>query len=483
MATRARSLEQAIKGRTVMITGASSGIGRALALKVGAAGGTALLVARRREQLEEAKAQIEWGGGVAHVYSCDLSDPVEIDRIAAEALERHGHVDVLVNNAGRSIRRAVSNSYERFHDFQRTMQLNYFGAVRLILDLLPAMRERKSGHIVNVSTAGVQTSAPLFSAYLASKAALDAFSRSIGFEVASDGIEISTVYMPLVRTPMIAPTKAYERLPALTPTEAAEMICKAIRKRPARVARPFANVSQVGYALAPGLDHAVNNAIGRLLGRRTGGAEPVAHAPAAGADMAWREAFRRRLERARVPTDPDEIRRLATLLSRIPLFETCTFNELHQLACTAYPMAFEEGDVVCVEGAESSECYVVVAGEATVSIRGAEVGMVHANEVVGERGPIEDRPRSATVTAATRVLAYAISRERFEQLLTANPDAAAHMRRLVGARYPTSSLISDDAPAGRPGSDADGREVDGLPPAVRQPAASDHRASTQRGAG
>jgi NAD(P)-dependent dehydrogenase (short-subunit alcohol dehydrogenase family) len=224
MAIRRRSLEQAVEGRTVMITGASSGIGRALALKVGAAGGTVLLVARRRDQLEEAKREIEDRGGFAHAYPCDLSDPLEIDRMVAQALKDHGHVDVLVNNAGRSIRRPVSGSYERFHDFQRTMQLNYFGAVRLILDLLPAMREHRSGHIINVSTAGVQTSAPMFSAYLGSKAALDAFSRSISFEVARDGIAISTVYMPLVRTPMIAPTKVYEEWPALTPEEAADLV-------------------------------------------------------------------------------------------------------------------------------------------------------------------------------------------------------------------------------------------------------------------
>jgi short-subunit dehydrogenase len=447
---RNRSLGEAVNGRTVLITGASSGIGRAAAIKVAAAGGEVVLVARRGEQLEAVENEIEQRGGVAHVHACDLSDPVEIDRLAAEVLQRHGHVDVLVNNAGRSIRRAVSNSYDRFHDFQRTMQLNYFGAVRLILDLLPAMRERKSGHIVNVSTAGAQTGAPMFSAYLASKAALDAFSRSIGFEVAADGIKMTTVFMPLVRTPMISPTAAFDQWPALTPDEAADLICDAIRRQPARVATGFGNIGQIGYALAPGLDQAVNLAIARVrLGRRWRRvlAAGMADGRAASSDLVWREAFRRRLESTKVPTDPDEVRRLASLLGRIPLFETCTFNELHRLASTAYPIAFQEGDVVCAEGAESSDCYVVVEGELTVSIQGRDVGVVRASEVVGERGPIEGRPRSATVTAATNVLVYAISRARLSALIMGNAEAAAHMRRVVKARY-AAPAVNTAAPAG-----------------------------------
>jgi NAD(P)-dependent dehydrogenase (short-subunit alcohol dehydrogenase family) len=422
----------------VLITGASSGIGQALALEIGAAGGVALLVARRRDRLEETRGAIQDIGGVAHVYPCDLSDPLDIDRMVAEALQGHGHVDVLVNNAGRSIRRAVDQSYERFHDFQRTMQLNYFGAIRLILDLLPNMRERKSGHIVNVSTAGVQTSAPMFSAYLASKAALDTFSRSIRFEVARDGITISTVYMPLVRTPMIAPTKAYQQWPALTPEEAAALVCTAIRKRCARVAKPLSTLGQIGYAVAPGRDQALSVAILRLrLGRRWRkvlAAAGFSEAPPS-SDIAWREAFRRRLERTQVATDPDEVRRLANLLGTIPLFERCSFGELHRLAATAYPIVFEEGDALCTEGAHASESYVIVEGEATASIQGFVVGTARANDVVGERGPIEDRPRAATVVATTRVLAYAVSRDRLTRLAELNPEAAAHMRRVVRERY------------------------------------------------
>jgi short-subunit dehydrogenase len=261
----AESLHDATEDRTVMITGASSGIGRAAALKVGKAGGTVLLVARSDDKLQETKAEIERLGGVAFVHKADLSDSDDIDRMAAEVLAEHGRVDVLVNNAGRSIRRSVGRSYDRFHDYQRTMQVNYFGAVKLILDLLPGMRERHSGHIINISTMGLQTNTPRFAAYLASKAALDAFSRSIGSEIIGDGVHITTVYMPLVRTPMIAPTKMYDRFPALTPDEAADMITDAIRKRPKRVATALGNLGQLSYAVAPGAQDLVMNRAVKLF--------------------------------------------------------------------------------------------------------------------------------------------------------------------------------------------------------------------------
>jgi short-subunit dehydrogenase len=261
----AHPLDEAVKGRTVMITGASSGIGRAAALKVGEAGGTVLLVARTKEKLEEVKGEIERHGGVSHVYPADLSDIGEIDRMAADVIAAHGPPDILVNNAGRSIRRSVGRSYDRFHDYQRTMQLNYFGPVKLILNLLPVMRERGSGHIINVSTMGLQTNTPRFSAYLASKAALDAFSRSIAPEIIDDGVHITTVYMPLVRTPMIAPTKVYDRFPTLSPSQAAEMICDAIRKRPKRVATTLGNLGQLSYALVPGAQDLVVNRAYKLF--------------------------------------------------------------------------------------------------------------------------------------------------------------------------------------------------------------------------
>jgi short-subunit dehydrogenase len=248
----APSLRGAVRDRTVMITGASSGIGQAAALKVGAAGGTVVLVARTREKLEETAAEVARLGGKGLVFPCDLSDTDDIDRMAAEVIAAGGVPDVLVNNAGRSIRRSVRKSYDRFHDYQRTMQLNYFGAVKLILDLLPGMRERGSGHIINVSTMGLQANAPRYSAYLASKAALDAFSRSIAAEVIGDGVHLTTVYMPLVRTPMIAPTKMYDRFPALSPEEAGDMITDAIRRRPKRVSTTLGGLSQLSYAAAPG---------------------------------------------------------------------------------------------------------------------------------------------------------------------------------------------------------------------------------------
>jgi short-subunit dehydrogenase len=255
----APSLDDAVSGKTILITGASSGIGRAAALKIGEAGGTVLLVARTKEKLDELAYEIEDLGGVAYSHPCNLTDMDDIDRMADEVLEQHGAVDILVNNAGKSIRRSVNRAYDRFHDYQRTMQLNYFGPVKLILKLLPLMRERGTGHIINVSTIGLQVNTPRFSAYVASKAALDAFSRSIGPEVIGDGVHLTTVYMPLVRTPMIAPTKIYDRFPTLRPEQAADLIAEAIRKRPKRIATTLGTIGQIGYAIAPGAQDLVVN--------------------------------------------------------------------------------------------------------------------------------------------------------------------------------------------------------------------------------
>ena len=276
----APSIQDAVSGRTVLITGASSGIGKSAALKIGAAGGTVLLVARTREKLEEVAGEIEQLGGLSYVHPCDLSDTDDIDRMAAEVLEQHEAVDVLVNNAGKSIRRSVTRTYDRFHDYQRTMQLNYFGPVKLILDLLPSMRERKAGHIVNISTIGLQVNTPRFAAYVASKAALDAFSRSLAPEVVGDGIHVTTIYMPLVRTPMIAPTKIYNYFPTMSPEEAATMITDAIRKRPKRMGTAMGNLGQLTYAIAPGAQDLVANRAYHLLpesdGKRKKIEEPTA---------------------------------------------------------------------------------------------------------------------------------------------------------------------------------------------------------------
>jgi thioester reductase-like protein/NADP-dependent 3-hydroxy acid dehydrogenase YdfG len=248
---RGRTLREALQGRHVMITGASSGIGRATALKVAAADGIPLLVARNVEKLEEARAEIVAAGGTAYVYAADLSDMESVDRLVGRVLADHRHVDMLVNNAGRSIRRSISLSYDRFHDFERTMQLNYFGAVKLIIGLLPDMRERGFGHIVNISSIGVQANPPRFSAYVASKAALDAFTRVVASEVVGDGVTFTTIHMPLVRTPMIAPTKMYDAFPAITPDEAADMICDALRTRPKHMGTRLGTFGEVAYALSP----------------------------------------------------------------------------------------------------------------------------------------------------------------------------------------------------------------------------------------
>jgi short-subunit dehydrogenase len=260
-----RSLAAAVRGKIVLITGASSGIGKATAVKVADAGATVLLVARSVEKLEETREEIVAAGGSAHIHRCDLADIEDIERMAEEVIGYHGHVDILVNNAGRSIRRSVALSYDRFHDYERTIQLNYLGALRLILALLPTMRARKSGHIINISSIGTQTNPPRFSAYVASKAALDAFSRVIASEVKDDKVHLTTINMPLVRTPMIAPTRMYDMFPAITPEEAAEMIAKAMVNRPKKVATKLGNFGELLYAVAPKASDSILNTAYKLF--------------------------------------------------------------------------------------------------------------------------------------------------------------------------------------------------------------------------
>jgi NAD(P)-dependent dehydrogenase (short-subunit alcohol dehydrogenase family) len=262
---RDRSLGAAVRGRRVLITGASSGIGRAAARKIGKAGGIVLLVARNTDRLREVQTEIEKAGGTAHVHCADLSDLERCDALVREVNEQHGGVDVLVNNAGRSIRRSLALSQDRFHDFQRTMQLNYFGAVKLVLGFLPGMKERRGGHVINISSIGVQTSPPRFSAYVASKAALDAFSRCAASELVEDGIAITTIHMPLVRTEMIAPTRIYEAFPTISAEEAADLICGALVDRPKRVSTRLGVFGQVAYALAPKAVDVVLNTAYRLF--------------------------------------------------------------------------------------------------------------------------------------------------------------------------------------------------------------------------
>jgi NAD(P)-dependent dehydrogenase (short-subunit alcohol dehydrogenase family) len=246
-----------LDGRRVIITGASSGIGRATALKVAQAGGIPLLVARRRHELEGVRDEIIAAGGHASVYPADLTDEESVHKTVEAILAEHGRIDMLVNNAGRSIRRSIKLSYDRFHDYERAMAINYFGAVRLILAVLPHMSERKFGHIVNVSSIGVQGIAPRFSAYAASKAALDYFSRIAATETHGDGITFTTIHMPLVRTPMIRPTKIYDAFPTKSPDQAADMVIRALKERPKHIGTPVGQAIGLAYTLTPGLTDAL----------------------------------------------------------------------------------------------------------------------------------------------------------------------------------------------------------------------------------
>lgn len=239
-----------LTGKRVLITGASSGIGKALAQQVARLGGIVLLVARSQDKLEEVKSSIIHAGGQAYAYRCDLTSDEDVATLLA-SLEQEPPIDILVNNAGRSIRRSLSHSYDRFHDFERTMQLNYFGSLRITLGLMKQMRANKNGHIIHISSVGVPVNTPRFAAYVASKAAFDEFCRVAAAESLGDNVHFSTIYMPLVRTPMIAPTQQYASTPALTPEQAAALIIKAMEKRPARVMNSMAGVMQLMRSLCP----------------------------------------------------------------------------------------------------------------------------------------------------------------------------------------------------------------------------------------
>lgn len=248
---RDQAAVRALANKTVVITGASSGIGLVTAVQVAKAGGVPILVARGAEKLEATVRLIERQGGTAHAYPCDLSDLEAIDALTKQLREDFDHLDFVVNNAGRSIRRSLRLSEDRFHDFERTMQLNYYGAIRLVMGLLPAMREQRSGHVVNVSSIGVLTNPPRFSAYVASKAALDAWSNVVSSELVGDGISFTTVHMPLVRTPMIAPTKLYDRFPTISPAQAARKIITALVDRPHEINTLTGNLGALSHYLAP----------------------------------------------------------------------------------------------------------------------------------------------------------------------------------------------------------------------------------------
>ncbi len=254
-----RTLTGRVKDRVVVVTGSSSGIGKATALKLAEAGAKVVLVARGEEKLLETKQEIEKAGGRAYIYTADISDLASCDALVARVLKEHGACDFLINNAGRSIRRGVINSFDRFHDFERTMQLNYFGSLRLIFGFLPKMIEQKRGQIINISSIGVLSNAPRFSAYVASKSALDSFSACAASEFLDKGINFTTINMPLVRTPMIAPTKMYENVPTLSPEQAADLVVEAIVYKPVRIATRLGIFGAVCHAAAPKLTQILLN--------------------------------------------------------------------------------------------------------------------------------------------------------------------------------------------------------------------------------
>lgn len=246
-----------LAGRHVIITGASSGIGWASAIAVAERGATVFALARSADALDDLVADIRAAGGQAHAFTCDVTDSASVDHTVKDILGRFGHVDYLVNNAGRSIRRSVDASTDRLHDYERVMAVNYFGAVRMVLALLPHWRERRFGHVVNVSSAGVQSTSPRYSAYLPSKAALDAFAEVVSTETLSDHITFTTIHMPLVRTPMIAPSQRLNPIPAISPEHAAAMVVRGLVDKPIRIDTPLGTLADAGRYLTPKLSRRV----------------------------------------------------------------------------------------------------------------------------------------------------------------------------------------------------------------------------------
>ncbi len=260
-----RTLKGQVGGKVVLITGGSSGIGLAAAHKVAAAGAITIVCGRDQDKLDEARKELEAAGHKLVTFAVDLADLAECDRMVKWLVDTYGGVDVLVNNAGRSIRRSIEGSYERFHDFERCMQLNYFGALRTTMGLLPSMIAKRSGQVINISSIGVLTNAPRFSAYVASKAALDSWTRCAASEFSDVGLKFTTINMPLVRTPMIAPTKIYNNVPTLSPEEAGDLIVEAIVHKPDRIATRLGILGQVMHAVMPRVAQIVMNTSFRMF--------------------------------------------------------------------------------------------------------------------------------------------------------------------------------------------------------------------------
>ena len=259
------SLRGAVGGKLVLITGGSSGIGLATAHKFAEAGAITLICGRHQDKLDDACSQAQARGYRFIAYAVDMADSADCERFLKALITEHGGVDFLINNAGRSIRRAIEASYDRFHDYERTMQLNYFGCLRITTGLLPGMVARRQGHVVNISSIGVLTNAPRFSAYVASKAALDAWTRCASSEFADVGVSFTTINMPLVRTPMIAPTRLYNNVPTLAPEEAADLIAQACIFKPVRIATRLGIAGEVLHALVPRIAQIAMNTSFRMF--------------------------------------------------------------------------------------------------------------------------------------------------------------------------------------------------------------------------
>ncbi|PKO62235.1 MAG: short chain dehydrogenase [Betaproteobacteria bacterium HGW-Betaproteobacteria-18] len=271
-----RSLRGTVGGKVVLITGGSSGIGLAAAHKFAEAGAITLICGRDQDKLDAACAQARARGYQFIAYAVDISDADACAAFVAQVTQAHGGVDFLINNAGRSIRRAIESSYDRFHDYERTMQLNYFGSLRVTTGFLPGMVAKHKGHVVNISSIGVLTNAPRFSAYVASKAALDAWTRCASSEFADQGVTFTTINMPLVRTPMIAPTGLYNNVPTLAPEEAADMVAQACIFKPVRIATRLGITGQILHAALPRVAQIAMNTSFRMFPDSTAakGAKP-----------------------------------------------------------------------------------------------------------------------------------------------------------------------------------------------------------------